>query len=364
MQVNEIIKSFHPIIIQIANPYGIGTGFYLKTYDLIITNEHVVRGTKDVIISGKNFQKVLSPVMFSDTKYDLAFIQPPENTIFPEKNFGNPESVKDGDIVIAIGHPYGLNYTATEGIVSRAKRLYNNLNYIQIDAAINPGNSGGPLVNMQGEIIGVNTFIIAGGSNLGFALPVNYLLESLEDYKPYKGKSALRCSSCSNIILEEDLQDKYCPECGAELEEFAQKKEDYKPTGAAATIEKILEKLGKDVKLSRSGPNRWVVEAGSIKIYINYNDNGFITGDAFICRLPKQKIAELYEFLLRENNNFEFINFSIFNQTVILSTIIYDQYLNFEVGLEAFQSLIEKADFYDDYLINTFGASPGILEEQ
>lgn len=364
MQVNEIIKSFHPIVIQIANPYGIGTGFYLRNYDLIITNEHVVRGTKEVTISGKNFQKVLSPVLFSDSKYDLAFIQPPENVLFPEKNLGKPESVKDGDAVIAIGHPYGLNYTATEGIVSKAKRLYNNLNYIQIDAAINPGNSGGPLVNMRGEIIGVNTFIIAGGTNLGFALPVNYLVESLEDYIPFKGKSALRCPSCSNVILEENLQDKYCPECGAEIEDFEQKKEGYQPKGAAATIEKIIEKLGKDVKLARSGPNRWVIEAGSIKVYITYSENGFITGYAFICRLPKQKIAELYEFLLRENNKFEFITFSIFNQTVILSTVIYDQYLDIETGYKAFSSLIEKADYYDDYLINNFGAAPGIIEEQ
>lgn len=364
MHINEIIQSFHPIIIQIANPYGIGTGFYLRDYNLIVTNEHVVRGTKEVIISGKSFQKVLSLVLFDDSKYDLAFIKPPENIMFPEKNLGKPESVKDGDVVIAIGHPYGLNYTATEGIVSKARRLYNNLNYIQIDAAINPGNSGGPLVNMQGEIIGVNTFIIAGGTNLGFALPVNYLIESLEEYKPFTGKIASKCSSCSNVILEEDLQDKYCPECGAELEDIEQKKEGYQPTGAAATIEKIIDALGKDVKLSRSGPNRWVVEDGSIKVYITYNENGFITGDAFISRIPKQKISELYEFLLRENNNFEFITFSIFNQTIILSTIIYDQYLNFETGLVAFKLLFEKADYYDDYIINTYGATPGIIEEQ
>src|SRR5574338_619774 len=98
----------------------------------------------------------------------------------------NYEETKDGDVVVAIGHPFGLNYTATQGVISKVDRIRDGVKYIQIDAAINPGNSGGPLVNKNGEIIGINSFIIRGGDNLGFALPVNYLREALLLYQPNK----------------------------------------------------------------------------------------------------------------------------------------------------------------------------------
>src|SRR5205814_7233075 len=120
--------------------------------------------------------------------------------------------VQDGDEVLAIGHPYGLNYTATQGVVSRADRVQQGIHYIQIDAAINPGNSGGPLVNEEGEVLGVNTFIIKGGDNLGFALPVSYLKEALDQYLPIKGETAIRCPSCGTVVTEKTLDNgEYCP---------------------------------------------------------------------------------------------------------------------------------------------------------
>ena len=116
---------------------------------------------------------MLSSVWYTDKKHDLAFLQPPPGAAFPALPLGQYESLKDGDEIIAIGHPYGLNYTATQGVISKADRVRQGLHFIQIDAAINPGNSGGPLVNIRGEVIGINTFIIRGGDNLGFAWPVS-----------------------------------------------------------------------------------------------------------------------------------------------------------------------------------------------
>src|SRR5512134_1414372 len=188
MDVQEIINIFQPIIIQIATPQRTGTGFYVKNENLIITNDHVVRGNSEAVISGKTLPKQMSPVLFNDSKYDLAFIRVPDGAQMPAIHLALGQQVHDGETVIAIGHPYGLNYTATEGIVSKSKRLQRGINYIQIDAAINPGNSGGPLVDKEGNVVGVNTFIIAGGDNLGFALPVEYLEEDLRDYRQYFGK--------------------------------------------------------------------------------------------------------------------------------------------------------------------------------
>jgi serine protease Do len=364
MHTQEIIDSFKSVIVQISTAFGTGTGFYVRDYNLVVTNNHVVKESSEAVISGTTFPKVSATVVFYDQKYDLAFIRIPDGIDLPDRKIGaNP--VHDGDRVIAIGHPYGLKYTATEGIVSKAKRLQNGLNYIQIDAAINPGNSGGPLVNDIGEIVGVNTFIISGGDNLGFALPSEYLLESLNEYKPYDGKTAVRCKSCLNVITSDRIEDDYCPECGSKLiiPQLKDQKE-YKPSGAALIVERILEALGKDVKLARRGQDRWEIEEGSARIMITYTENGFIIGDAFICRLPKQNIAVIYEYLLKENYDLEDVIFSVSNQDIVISFMAYDQYLNYETGLKEIESLLKKADYYDNYLIDNYGALPRVEDNE
>ncbi|MBI5402716.1 MAG: trypsin-like peptidase domain-containing protein [Ignavibacteriae bacterium] len=365
MQTKEIIDLFQPILVQIATPQGTGTGFYLSDYNVIVTNNHVVQNNSEVVISGKLIPECMSPVYFNDPKYDIAFIRVPQDiNVIPVK-LGVNRQVSDGEKVIAIGHPYGLKFTATEGIVSKAKRLHNGLNYIQIDAAINPGNSGGPLVNEFGEIIGINTFIIAGGNNLGFALPDEYLLESLNEYKEHFGNVAVRCSSCMNIITQQNIDGEYCPFCGTKVTlPVLKKDEEYKPAGVNALIENILTELGKDVKLARRGQNSWEVKENSAVIRMNYNENGFIVSDAYICRLPKTNIGNVYEFLLKENNNTEGILFCVHNQDIILSSLIFDQYLTFETGKVIYSNLFSKADYYDDFLIQNFGCLPRVTEEQ
>lgn len=365
MQTKEIIDLFQPILIQISTPQGTGTGFFLSDYNVIVTNNHVVQNNSEVVIGGKMIPECMSPVYFNDPKYDIAFIRVPQEIKVTPVKLGVNRQVSDGEKVIAIGHPYGLKFTATEGIVSKAKRLHNGLNYIQIDAAINPGNSGGPLVNEFGEIIGINTFIIAGGNNLGFALPDEYLLESLNEYKEHFGNVAVRCSSCMNIVTQQNIDGEYCPFCGTKVAlPVLKKDEEYKPVGVNALIENILTELGKDVKLARRGQNSWEVKENSAIIRINYNENGFIVSDAYICRLPKTNIGSVYEFLLKENNNTEGILFCVHNQDIILSSLIFDQYLTFETGKVIYGNHFKKADYYDDYLIQNFGCLPRVTEEQ
>ena len=139
MHTQEIIDNYKSVIVQISTSFGTGTGFYVKDFNLIVTNDRVVRESAEAVISGTTFPKVSSEVLFYDQKYDLAFIKLPDDVELPVRKIGTLP-VHDGDRVIAMGHPFGLKYTATEGIVSKAKRLQNGLNYIQIDAAINPGN--------------------------------------------------------------------------------------------------------------------------------------------------------------------------------------------------------------------------------
>ena len=366
MDPQLIIEKYQKAIIQIATQSGTGTGFYLKEFDLIITNDHVVAENAEVTIAGKSFEKALSRVWYTDRKHDLAFLQAPAGIELPDVQLGHYEQMKDGDSVVAIGHPYGLNYTATQGVISKIDRIRDGLKFIQIDAAINPGNSGGPLVNMSGEVIGVNSFIIRGGDNLGFALPVNYLREALQLYLPSRGKASTRCFSCSYLVTDENIDSKkYCPSCGSEvkLPEIAEK--EMEAVGTAKTIESILKELGKDVRLAREGVNSWSVKEGSAKIKITYNaENFFIAGDAYLCQMPSDatKIKPLYKYLLEENFRTNGLVLSCVKQNIILSRIIYDLDMTKENGAETFRNLFQKADYYDDYLKTTFSCTDRLEE--
>jgi serine protease Do len=366
MDPQIIIEKYQNAIIQIATATGTGTGFYVKEYDLIVTNDHVVSENAEVTIAGKTFDKALSRVWYTDRKHDLAFLEAPKNIDLPEIKLGKYETMKDGDMVVAIGHPYGLNYTATQGVISKVDRIREGLKYIQIDAAINPGNSGGPLVNSNGEIIGVNSFIIRGGDNLGFALPVIYLREALQLYSPSRGQASTRCFSCGFLVTAQNIDSKkYCPSCGTEVRLPEIPEKEAEATGAAKTIEDILKELGKDVKLAREGVNNWSVKEGSAKIKITYNpENFFIAADAYLCQMPADatKIKPLYQFLLEENYQMNGMTLSCVNQNIVLSSIMYDLDLAKDSGTGAFRRLFQQADYYDDLLKKEFNCQERLEE--
>jgi serine protease Do len=366
MDPQQIIEQYQKAIIQIATGSGTGTGFYVKEFDLIVTNAHVVAEEAEVTIAGKAFDKALSRVWYTDRKHDLAFLQPPTGVELPTLQLGRYEQMKDGDTVVAIGHPYGLNYTATQGVISKVDRIRDGLKFIQIDAAINPGNSGGPLVNMNGEIIGVNSFIIRGGDNLGFALPVSYLRDALQMYLPSKGQASTRCFSCDYLVTTTNIDSKkYCPSCGTEVKLPEVPEKEVEPVGAAKTIEDILKELGKDVRLARDGQNTWSVKEGSAKIKITYNpENYFVAGDAYLCQMPSDavKIKPLYKFLLEENFRTQGLVLSCVKQNIVLSCIMYDLDMTKENGSEAFRNLFQKADYYDDFLKHEYACTDRLEE--
>jgi serine protease Do len=366
VNTQQIIELYRPAIIQIATQSSTGTGFYLKEYDLIVTNEHVISKNAEITIAGRLFEKRLAKVWYTDKKHDLAFLQPPLDTPIPEVKLGKYEDMKDGDVVVAIGHPFGLNYTATQGVISKVDRVRDGVKYIQIDAAINPGNSGGPLVNKEGEVIGINSFIIRGGDNLGFALPVSYLKEALDLYFPHRGEPSTRCHSCNHLVLASNIEaTKYCPYCGTEVKLPQLPEREAKPVGIAKTVEEILKELGKDVKLARDGNNNWSVKEGTAKIKINYNsDNYFVAGDAYLCQLPQDttRIKPLYQFLLQENYKLDSLVLSCVKQNIVLSCIMYDLDMTKETGIEMLRDLFQKADFYDQMLEKEFGCQE-LLEE-
>ncbi len=354
--MNDYLELYKRAVLQIATPYSSGTGFYLKQFDLIVTNNHVVDGSREVTIEGAGSQKQTSRVLYSDLRYDLAFLEAPAGFEAPLLELGKGSELKEGDRVTAIGHPFGLKYSVTQGVVSNPRHIVNGLIYIQHDAAVNPGNSGGPLVNEKGEAVGVNTSIIANANSIGFSLSSDYLKETINEYSVHKGEAGARCSSCSNIVFENTIVKGLCPFCGAKIT-LPSANEAYKPEGTAKMIEDMLAKCGFDVQLTRRGPNNWEATRGSARVQLNYyRENALIVCDAALCTLPRKNIQPMYEYLLRQNYELEGLTFSVRGQDVILSLLIHDRYLKEETGTLLLKNLFEKADLYDNILVEQYGA--------
>jgi S1-C subfamily serine protease len=156
---------------------GTGSGFIINKEGDIITNAHVVSGADKVTVILKDGRQIEGKVLGSDELTDVAVVQVKSDNL-PTVSLGSSQSLQTGDWAIAIGNPLGLDNTVTAGIISAIGRksgqigVDKRVSFIQTDAAINPGNSGGPLLNQNGEVIGVNTAIIQGAQGLGFAIPI------------------------------------------------------------------------------------------------------------------------------------------------------------------------------------------------
>lgn len=358
MNAKSIIELYKKSVIQIATPYSTGTGFYLSEFDLIVTNEHVVRDNKEVIIDGDGLEKQLAKICFIDQKYDLAFLTPPSNHNMASVPLADSElDLSEGDEILAVGHPFGLKYTATKGIISNSEHDDMGVIYLQHDAALNPGNSGGPLISSKGEIVGVNTFVVRNGNNIGFSLPIQYLLAALIEYKKGGGVSAVRCNSCLHMVFENTIKDQYCQHCGSKIIMISEI-DPYEPSGISRTIEGMLEEMGYDIPISRMGPSNWTIRRGSAIINIAYHEkSGLITGDAYLGRLPEKNISDIYSYMLHQNYELGGLTFSVKGQDIILSLLIFDQYLNKETSKKLFDHLSEAADYHDNILVEKYGAS-------
>jgi len=156
---------------------GTGSGFIINKDGDIITNAHVVSGADKVTVILKDGRQIEGKVLGSDEMTDIAVVQAKADNL-PTVSLGSSQNLQPGDWAIAIGNPLGLDNTVTSGIISAIGRksgqigVDKRVSFIQTDAAINPGNSGGPLLNQNGEVIGVNTAIIQGAQGLGFSIPI------------------------------------------------------------------------------------------------------------------------------------------------------------------------------------------------
>ncbi len=210
LPLEELLQTLTPKVVSVLRPDGAeGAGFFVSGNGVLVTNRHVVGTASEVIVRLADTREIHGQVRRSFPDVDLAFVK--VDVPIEGLRMAPSKTLKVGQPVVAIGNPMGLHNTVTKGIVSSLGRMVRGIQMIQTDEAINPGNSGGPLVDLSGNVIGVNTVRVGGGENLGFAIPASVLHARLERsldelsagcaqtaYCPYCGKAGTASRYCQN----------------------------------------------------------------------------------------------------------------------------------------------------------------------
>lgn len=342
------IKNTSAVIIQIATPDCIGTGFLWAAAELIVTNLHIVEGHPKVVVHGAAQVRTLVKVIYTDAVYDIAFLKMPVD--FPKPSLAFCPSVSEGEEV----------FIQEDGIVSGkitdSAAVFHGLSYLKVDFSLDTAYSGSPIFNHKSEVIGINSGVQSGKTQ-AYVLPIHYLLATFEAYKNSNSEVATRCFSCQKITTPAEDSDQ-CSHCEA-IVDFPFDYPKYEAEGVSHTIETLIKKIGHQPELTRRGLCNWALIEGSATIYLSYYEpRGYILGDAVLCQLPKNQaqIEVIYEFLLRQNYLIKGLTFSIYHQNIVLSLIIYDRHLNTDTAVELLQTLMEKADYYDNILVEKYGA--------
>ena len=177
----------HPPVPDPTVPIA-GSGFIIKSNGLAITNQHVVEDKEEIYVRLFDGTQTRARVLGRDTLGDMALLQIETETPLPVVPLGDSDALRVGEFVVAVGSPFGFEHSVTFGMISGKRRNFLRSSavggYLQTDAAITTGNSGGPLVNMRGEVVGVNTATIRRGT-MGFAIPVNAIKASLPQLHDY-----------------------------------------------------------------------------------------------------------------------------------------------------------------------------------
>ncbi len=180
--IADVVAHVDPAIVTIRSGTGVqsvGTGFLVNPDGILVTNQHVVGTEKSVSVELFNKQTFDATVIYADAARDLAIVSLPVHNL-PVLSLADPAGIKTGATVIAIGTALGQSHTVTKGIVSNLDVEMNGHHYLQTDAALNHGNSGGPLLNEQGDVIGVNTAVVKQATKVGLAIPIAAVLTLLE----------------------------------------------------------------------------------------------------------------------------------------------------------------------------------------
>ena len=342
------------IIVQIATPESTGTGFVWPNKNLIICNEHLVRGYNTIVVASIDGKKQLTSLLYSDPLIDLALLFLPDElslNIEIEAVTAIPEH--QAIPLITGGKLFGDHYCFAQGYTDVITKEY-GVAFVKHTAHLDTTYSGGPVIDKNGRLLGINSFANWEEDKFGLLLPameIETAIQEIEKNNFAPTAKCLECRSLNPLVFEA----KKCVVCNTVLGEVSLEKAGNQ--GIPQSIENILNDLGHNVQLARVGPYRWDIERGSATISISYFEkNGLIIGDAYLCFLPSYKNTSLLKYLLEQNNYLDGLSFGIKESQIVLSLIMFDRHLHHETALKRINYLCSKADEYDNILVERFGA--------
>lgn len=232
--LNDVYETASPAVVRIETKTdsgaSLGTGFIIVSTGYIITNEHVIHSAREITVKipgGKSYQ---AKITGKNTDSDIAVLKIDEADL-PTLPLGDSGSIEVGDFAIAIGNPFGFTSTFTFGVISATRQYVDTpdgASRIQTDVAINPGNSGGPLLNIAGEVIGINQMIASksgGSEGIGFSIPVNLAREVIEELMfpgaaAYLGISARITQDSAGVLVEKLVQNSPAVAAGIQINDY------------------------------------------------------------------------------------------------------------------------------------------------
>ncbi len=346
------MKNTQDSIYKIITANGTGTGFKVEGYDFLITNFHVIQGSKTVAVEDHKHNRYLAKVAMVNPDVDLAFLAVEDL----KTTKGSIQLVKDYkvanlDTVYINGFPFGMPFTVTEGIVSAVNQPMNGRNYIQTDAAVNPGNSGGPMLNKDGVLVGVTTSKFTQADNVGFGIPHTDVIKEINDYQFEDVKYRVKCNSCDHFTEEPS---EFCPNCGANIDSSVF--EEFEKSHFAQFTEEALTELGANPVLCRAGRDFWEFYQGSAIIRIFVVNNNYLFATSPLNILPKDQLEELLIYITE--NKVSPYQLGIYDNNIYLSYRTHLSDIYSERKEEIKNNLIHlalKADELDDFFQEQFG---------
>lgn len=344
-------------IYKIITPAGNGSGFKIQGKDYIITNYHVVEGSKTVAIEDHNKNRYLGLVGMVNPNLDLAFIHADSlkdktGSIIVQKDV----PVKEQEKIYIKGFPFGMSFTVTEGIISSTNQPMQGRNYIQTDAAVNPGNSGGPMLNANGILLGVTTSKFTNADNVGFGIKQQDVYQQIQDYQFNDVKYRVRCHSCNTYI---ETETEFCPNCGNAIDSSVF--EEFDPSAFADFVEEALQEIGENPVLCRADRDFWEFHRGSalVRVFI-YNSN-YLFATSALNNLPQNNLLELLELI--SSDAYAPYQLGVYDNKIYISyrTHLSDIYTDQKDDIKKqMMQLPIKADELDDFFREKFGCEMSI----
>lgn len=351
MEQNNIFNTVY----KVNHAGGTGTCFYLKQYDLFVTNYHVVEGFKKLAIKDNDQNSFLADVILVNPNRDIALLKAEGDfSALPEIALSDMEEIRIGQKINVAGYPFGMPFTVTEGTVSSPKQLMHNSYYIQTDAAVNPGNSGGPMFNDKNELIAITVSKFTDADNTGFGIPVSALKEMLESIHDMdRSVFNVQCPGCDVLISTEE---EYCSSCGEKLNKDVFKERGL--TDLALFCEQAIRDMGIDPIHARVGFESWKFHKGSSEIRMFVYQRAYLFCASPINILPKKELEPVLNYMLTAP--MKPYQLGLDGSQVYLSYRVHISDIfsgHKEEVRKNITNMAFVADEQDNYLADTFGCS-------